>query len=182
MKQDREVAHFLRDFVGEYGKRRDDAELRVRHERCRHEHAIQQVVERVAGENQVGRRPVARVVARRVHLAGVVVAVTPEHEFLEQEKQQDTDQQREADPMSRAGTGTVERMWNQSEERRAEQRAGRKADEVRQHGRAPARIERQEHAGREGAQHAAQRREHDDQGQATQGSFCCVRGWEYRSG
>ena len=92
------------------------------------------------------------------------------------------DQQRKADPMTRPVTGHLEGMWNQSQERRAEQRSGRKADEVRQHGRAPARIERQEHAGREGAQRTAQRREHDDQGQATQGSYCCVRGREYRSG
>ncbi len=125
---------------------------------------------------------IARVVARRVHLAGIVVAVTPEHELLEQEEQQDAEQEREADPMSRTGTGRVQRMRNQSEERRAEQRPGREADEVRQHGRAPARIERQEHAGREGAQHTAQRREHDDQGQAAQGSYCRVPGWEYQSG
>jgi len=43
-------------------------------------------------------------VARRVHLARIVVAVPPQDEFLEQEERQDAEQEREADVVRAAGT------------------------------------------------------------------------------
>ena len=58
-----------------------------------------------------------------MHLAGIVVAVPPEHELLEQEERQDAEQQREADAVRTRISGLLERVWNEAEERGPEQRA-----------------------------------------------------------
>ena len=101
-----------------------------------------------------------------MHLARVVVAVSPEHELLEHEEQQDAEQQRQADVVRDPAPAPSIACGIKPEERRAEQRAGREADEVRQHRGALAVAEREEDAGGERAQDAAERREQDDQGRA----------------
>jgi len=57
-----------------------------------------------------------------VHLAGIVVTVPPENELLEQEEQQDTGQQRQADGVRGLRAGAFERVRDEAEECRAEQR------------------------------------------------------------
>ena len=66
------------------------------------------------------RRRVARLVARRMHFARVVVAMAPEHELLEHEERQDAEQQREADAVRcRRRRSGLERVRQQAEERGA---------------------------------------------------------------
>ncbi len=160
----------------EYRERSDDAEFRVGHERAGDQHAVEHVVETVAGENHLGRCRIARLVARRVHLAGVVVAVPPQDELLQHEERQDAEQQRHADVMRIARSRALERVRQQADQGGREQRARRKTDEVRQHGRTQAIAKHQEEAGREGAQQAAQGREQDDESEGAQarcsGSRC----------
>ena len=69
------------------------------------------------------------------------------------------------------GAAAFECVRNQPEEGRAEQRAGREAHEVRQHGGARSLAERQEHACGQRAQQAAERGEDDDQCERTQGTY-----------
>ena len=89
-EQDREVAGFLRDLVRRDRERRGHAE-RHGHERGGGDHdAVDERVHHVADDDQ-----------RRGRLVDValmpVVAVPPEHEFLENEERQDAGEQRAED-------------------------------------------------------------------------------------
>ena len=102
------------------GKRRAYAEWN----RCLHrgadDHAVDEIVERVA-EQHHGR-------SRAVGLAIVRVAMAPENEFLEEEEQHDAAKQRTQHSPRRK---LAECLRQQHEQRHAEQRADRIADEPR---------------------------------------------------
>ena len=89
MEQDGEVADLLRDLVRRHGDGRADAKRHRRQHRGGDDRAVHEVVERVADEHRED--------AAVVHFAVVRVAVTPEHELLEHEEQQDAAEQRGED-------------------------------------------------------------------------------------
>ena len=137
----------------EHGDGGDDAEVRVGQEGGGDQHAIQQVVERVAPEDQRRGRAVAVVILRTMRLAGVHVAMAPEHHLLEHEEGDDAAGERKADAV-RAGAG-IERMRQERKQRGPEQRAGREAHEVRQQRVPPRGRQQHEAAGDECRQGAA---------------------------
>ena len=110
-------------------------------------------MEGVAPEDQRRGRTIAVVVLRPMRLAGVHVAMAPEHHLLEHEEGDDAAGERESDAV-RAGAG-IERVRQERKQRRAEQRAGREAHEVRQQRIAPRGRQQHEAAGDERRQRAA---------------------------
>ena len=88
------------------------------------------------------------------------VAMPPEHHLLEHEEGDDAARERDSDAM-RPGA-RIERVWQEREERGAEQRAGRKTHEVRQQGVSSCRRQQHEAAGDERRQGAAGSSQQDD--------------------
>jgi hypothetical protein len=61
------------------------------------------------------------------------VRVSPQHEFLDDEEHAEPDQQSDADGMRSAWPDALHRLRQQSQQRSANQRAGREAHEMREH-------------------------------------------------
>ena len=95
---------------------------------------------------------------RHVPFADLLVAVPPEHHLLEHEEHEQAGQQRQPDVCVPADAGLLDRVRQQTEQRGAEQRAGRKADEMRQHARAQRFRRDQKQRRRQRAQSAAEQR------------------------
>ena len=137
MKQDGEIADFLRDLVCRDRDRHADAERHRCHDRGGNGGAIHEVVKRIADHHRKD--------AAVVYLAVVRMTVTPEHQLLEQEEQEDADEQRAEDSRGRQ---LSERRRQDGEHRDAEQRADRVAHEPRNQP-GTGRIVDEENAGRD---------------------------------
>ncbi len=90
-----------------------------------------------------------------MNLAHVGMAVPPQHHLLQHEEHQQAAEQGQADFMRFGNTRGFDGVRQQPEQRGAEQRAGRKAHQMRQHTRAHPIRHDQEHRGRQRAQQAA---------------------------
>ena len=139
-QQDGDVADFLRDLVRRDGDRRVDAERDRGHHRGGDDRAVDEVVERVAEDDQRRRR--------RVHVAFVGVAVPQQHQFLEDEEDEDPGEER---PEYARCCQRLERLGQQRQQRHAEQRADRVADEPRHQPLADVVVEEQQRRGDEQA-------------------------------
>ena len=137
VKQDREVTDLLRDLVCRDRNRHADAERNRCHDRGGDGGAIHEIVKRVTDDD--------REHAAVVHLAVMRVTVTPEHQFLQQEEQQDADEKRAEDSRCRQ---LIECRRQDRQHRDAEQRANRVAHEPR-HEPGTGGIVNEENAGRD---------------------------------
>ena len=145
-EQDRDVADFLRNLVRGDGDGRVDAERHRRQHGRADDRAVDEVVERVADDDERRRRA--------VHLALVGVAVAEQHQLLEHEEREDA--ARAACRTRARGVSGVERFGQQRQQRDAEQRADRVADQPRHQPRADAVGEEEERGGDEQAAAAAE--------------------------
>ena len=131
MQQHGEVADFLRNLVRHDGQRRDDAEVHVGQESGGDQHAVEHVVQGIADQHQRAagllagpgradqRGHVDDASPDRVLVAVIVVAVTPEQEFLEHEEQRDAGDERDAHLVHPFAAGAYHRVRNQRQQRRA---------------------------------------------------------------
>src|SRR6267142_235070 len=118
MEQDQEVPYLLRYLVRDDRGRRDDAELGAVQERRRDQHAVDEVVDRVADHDERAAAPmVVRLLVAIVHFAVLGVAVAPKQQLLQHEEAEDAGEDRAGRLLRRAA---FERMRNHFEERRAE--------------------------------------------------------------
>ena len=130
MEQDQEVAHFLRYLVRDDRRRRDDAELGALQERRGDQHAVDEVVHRVADHDERAAAPmVMRDRAAVVHFAVLGVAMPPQEQLLEHEEAEDSGQDRGRRLVRRPA---LEGVRDHLEERCAQQRADGVGDQHRQ--------------------------------------------------
>ena len=127
------------------GDRGVDAERHRRQYGGRDNGAVDEIVKRVADDDDRHRRA--------VHLAFVGVAVAEQDEFFENEERQDAEQQR---PEHRRGAKLIEGFGQQREQRDAEQSADRITHQPRNDARADALCEEQQRAGDEQTAAAAE--------------------------
>ncbi len=113
--------------MGDDGQRGDDAEFRALQEGGGDQDAVDEIVESVADHDQ---QPGATVIVGRrlrlVRLAMVVMTVPPEHQLFQHEEEQDAEQHRRRHAVRVA---MLERVRQDLEEGRAEQRADRVRDQ-----------------------------------------------------
>ena len=167
MQQDREVADLLRDLMGRHCDRGDDAEMDVGEKGRADQHAVDQVVDGVADEDEGAGGRLRRVppLTVPVHLAVGLVAMPPEHQLLEQEEPQYAEEDGAGDPMQVGHARPRQGMRQQREEGGAQQGTDGEAHEVRQQA-IPQRL-REGQEGRCGqhAERPAQQAEQQDPGQ-----------------
>ena len=159
-QQDGDVADLLRDLVRGDGDRRVDAERHRREHGGADDRAVDEVVERVADEDERH--------GRAVHLALVGVAMAKQHQLLENEERQDAGQQRAEHGGRRQ---RLERFGQQREQRDAEQRADGVADQPRHEARADALGEQEQRAGHEQAAAAAEQAQSQRRREQGHGTF-----------
>ena len=120
VEEDREVAHFVRNLVRQYGDGSTDCDGDRSEHSGADDRAVHEVVRRVTDQHERA--------ARSMHFTLVRVAVPPQRELLEDEERQDADEERREDP-ARAQSG--QRLRQQLNQRDAEQRADRVAHQPR---------------------------------------------------
>jgi len=108
---------------------------------------------------------VAVVFVCRMRLDVFGVAVLPEQEFLEYKERSDAGEQRNADIVHVLDARALDGVRHEREQRRAEQRAGRKTHEMRHEPLALRTIQKQHDAGEYGACDPTQGGERDDGGE-----------------
>ena len=175
MEQDRKVADLLWDLVRNDGERRHDAKMDVGHERCGDQHAVEHVVEAIPDQDERRRRGIAMRVGgvhvRHVPFADLLVAMPPEHHLFEHEEHEQAREESQPDVVRTGETDLLDCVRQQSEQRGAEQCAGRKADQMRQHAGAQRLRRDEEQRRRERAESAAEQGEQYDPGEQRHSYF-----------
>ena len=92
MKQNREITDLLWDLVRGHRDGGDDAEMHIRHEGRRDQHAVEDIVETIADQNERGGGGITAVIVivRHVTFAQVQMAVAPQHQLLEHKENEQT--------------------------------------------------------------------------------------------
>jgi hypothetical protein len=147
VQEHQEIAQLLGNFVGDDRERRDDTQLGIREERAGDDHAVGEVVERIAEHDH----PAHALAFVRVHVVGAcpvvamlflfpVMMVPPDEQLLQHEEgeQPEEDEGRRARRVVR----TFEELGDDVQERRAQHRAHGIAHECRDPARAHARRDR----------------------------------------
>jgi hypothetical protein len=104
----------------------------------------------------------------------VRVRMPPKHKLLDDEKHTQPEDKRDADSVRTPGADTFYRLREQSQQRGADQRPSRKADEVRQHPQTGLLGHQQKNRGECSTRDTADRSEQDDPAEKGQGrsAFC----------
>ena len=111
MQQHQEVADLLRYFVGDDRNRGHQAELDVGEEGGRDQNSIDEVVEGIADhDHHAGAAMIVLRCLRLVCLALLFVAVPPQHQFLEHEKEQNAREYGGGRLLDTAGNGECVRQ------------------------------------------------------------------------
>ncbi len=173
VQQDREIADFLRYFVGGDRQAGHDAEVNVGQKRGADQYAVDEIVQAIAKENQNGGGLPVRLLVRRVHLAVLGVAMPPQYQFLQEEKSEQAVQHGCGYAMDVGAAAFREGVRQQSEQRGAQQRTDGQADEMRKQLQSQPLGQDQEDGRRNDAQHTAEQAEQQypgQQGEHRQGS------------